>query len=200
MIEAAAGAAPGDPTPHLAALRLAAHTGTAAECRTAFAEVRARHPEHHHAHHLMAAVLADAAGEHEVYDFARDAAAAAPADSPLALLPLVAHAERFRTLRQAAGGAPKETAAHAHWSAPRGRFAVRSAFNWWLEWERQRPPPPPPRPQLPRPRQVPRGPAAPRPPPSSSASARCHARAVVVRRRRPYRAFRAARDAPYGAA
>jgi hypothetical protein len=134
-LSTAADAAPDDPTPHLAALRLAARTGSAAECRAAFAEVCARYPEHHHAHHLMTAVTADAGGEAEVYDFARDAAAAAPVDSPLAVLPVIAHAERFRVLRQAAGGDGNEMAAHAHWSGPRGRFAVRSAFDWWLEWD-----------------------------------------------------------------
>jgi hypothetical protein len=134
-ITAAAGAAPDDPTPHLAALRLAAHTGSVDECRRAFAEVCARHPEHHHAHHLMTAVAADAFAEDEVYDFARDAAAAAPADSPLALLPVVAHAERFRVLAHGAGNGRPDAAAQEHWSGRRARFAVRSAFDWWLEWD-----------------------------------------------------------------
>ena len=135
-IAAAAQAAPDDPTPHLAALWLAARTGTAVACREAFERVRARHPEHHHAHHLMTAVTADSAGEGALYDFARDAAATAPADSPLALLPVVAHAERFRVLRQAGGRAShEETEAQQHWAGRRARFAVRSAFDWWLEWD-----------------------------------------------------------------
>jgi hypothetical protein len=131
-VAAAAEAAPDDPTPHLAALRLAAHTGAPDDCRRAFADVCARHPRHHHAHHLMTAVTA---GDEGVYDFARVAAAAAPADSPLALLPVVAHAERFRVLRRGEKKPAADSAARAHWTDRRARYAVRSAFDWWLEWD-----------------------------------------------------------------
>ena len=53
----------------------------------------------------MVARLADRQAEagadplHEVYDFANWAAEQAPADSPLAILPVVAHAERWRPWR-----------------------------------------------------------------------------------------------------
>ena len=66
-----------------------------------------RHADHHHAHHLMVARLAERRAEaghdplHEVYDFANWAAEQAPADSPLAILPVVAHAERYRVLAAA---------------------------------------------------------------------------------------------------
>ncbi|UUN25972.1 hypothetical protein [Streptomyces sp. FIT100] len=139
---AAAGLAPEDPTPWLAMLRLARTLGTEEEVVRLFDEVRARHPDHHHAHHLMAARLAerhpDAGADplHEVYDFAAWAAEQAPADSPLAVLPVVAHAERYRVLA-AAGSEPADPLASAHWSGRRARQVMKAAFDWWLEWERE---------------------------------------------------------------
>ncbi|MFI1469794.1 hypothetical protein [Streptomyces wuyuanensis] len=136
----AAGLAPHDPTPWLAQLLLARTLGTEEEVVRLFDEVRVRHPEHHHAHHLMAARLAErhaAAGQdplHEVYDFASWAAEQAPADSPLAVLPVVAHAERYRVLA-AAGGEPADPAASGHWTGRRARQVMKAAFDWWLEWE-----------------------------------------------------------------
>ncbi|MGD9484411.1 hypothetical protein WDH52_14335 [Streptomyces sp. TRM70308] len=130
--------APADPTPWLARLLLARHLGAAEACREAFAELRDRHPEHHHAHHLMTAQLALAEtpsdhAPHPVYAFARQAAERAPADSPLALLPVVAHAERFHALA-AAGRLPADPAAAGHWTTRRALLTVRGAFDWWLEW------------------------------------------------------------------
>ncbi|WP_369388274.1 hypothetical protein AB5J72_12255 [Streptomyces sp. CG1] len=131
---------PADPTPWLGSLRLARTLGPEHEVLGAFAELRRRHPEHHHAHHLLLARLAErpaggrAAEDHEVYDLAELAAAEAPADSPLAVLPVVAYAERYRVLA-ATGLAPAEPAASAHWSGPRARRILRAAFDWWLEWE-----------------------------------------------------------------
>ncbi|MFB6437945.1 hypothetical protein ACFCVY_14395 [Streptomyces sp. NPDC056411] len=131
---------PEDPTPWLGALLLARRTGTPAEREHAFRQIRARHPEHHHAHHLMAACLAEAHPDHDgcarhpAEDFAARAAARAPADSPLALLPLVVHAERYR-VRAAAGLAPPDPADSGHWSTPRARHVLQSAFDWWLEWD-----------------------------------------------------------------
>ncbi|MEU2789688.1 hypothetical protein [Streptomyces sp. NPDC007100] len=136
----AARMAPRDPTPWLGMLILARHTGTADEREHAFDQVRARHPDHHHAHHLMAACLAEqhqgGAGDplHQVYDFAYWAAEQAPADSPLAILPVVAHAERYRALA-AAGLEPADPAASGHWSSRRARQVMKAAFDWWLEWE-----------------------------------------------------------------
>lgn len=136
-VEAAALMAPADPTPWLAALLLARHTGGLRECRSAFEELRARHPGHHHAHHLMAAALAetpdgpqDARGS-AVYEFALHAAGQAPGDSPLALLPVVAHAELFRARAARKDGAAEE---REHWSGRHAQHLVRSAFDWWLEW------------------------------------------------------------------
>lgn len=129
---AAANRSPADPSPWLAALLLARHTGTAEEARRAFDEVCARHRDHHHAHHLMAAVLADAAYGRELYDFAQDSADRAPADSPLSLLPVVAHAERFRA--RSGGARTPPDAAEAHWTGRHAAHLVRVAFDWWLEW------------------------------------------------------------------
>ncbi|MET7285701.1 hypothetical protein [Streptomyces sp. NPDC005573] len=130
----AAELAPADPTPWLGLLLLAGVHGTVTELLGTFARLRERHPEHHHAHHLLLARLAEwPAGRrsesHEVYDLAGQAAADAPADSPLALLPVVAHAERHRVL--AAAG----LAVTGHWSGPLARRTLRAAFDWWLEWE-----------------------------------------------------------------
>ncbi|AXG77054.1 hypothetical protein [Streptomyces paludis] len=132
--------APADPTPWLGLLLLARSIGTEEETSRFFDEVRTRHPDHHHAHHLMAARLAERradAGQdplHEVYDFASWAAEQAPADSPLAILPVVAHAERYRVLA-AAGHEPADPASSGHWTGRRARQVLKVAFNWWLEWE-----------------------------------------------------------------
>ncbi|MCX5379253.1 hypothetical protein [Streptomyces sp. NBC_00091] len=138
----AAALLPADPTPWLGLLMLARAFGTEEEFSRHFDQVRARHREHHHAHHLMVAKLAErtpAAGQdplHEVYDFAAWAAEESPADSPLAVLPVIAHAERFRVLAAARGSATSEAAAE-HWTGRRARQVLRSAFDWWLEWERE---------------------------------------------------------------
>ncbi|WP_053654717.1 hypothetical protein [Streptomyces sp. MMG1121] len=137
---AAAALAPADPTPWLGLLQLARTLGPERELLGVFAELRHRHPEHHHAHHLLLARLAErpaggrGAEAHEVYDLAELAAAEAPADSPLAVLPVVAYAERYRVLA-ATGLAPADPAASGHWSGPRARRILSACFDWWLEWE-----------------------------------------------------------------
>ncbi|MFJ8791689.1 hypothetical protein [Streptomyces sp. NPDC102462] len=137
---AAAELAPADPTPWLGLLLLARDLGTDEETADAFAEVCRRHRDHHHAHHLMTARLAEHRPEpgadpgHEAYAFADRTAARAPADSPLAVLPVVAHTERFRALA-AAGLVPADPVASGHWSGPRVRQVLQAAFDWWLEWE-----------------------------------------------------------------
>ncbi|WP_128375513.1 hypothetical protein [Streptomyces cavernae] len=139
---AAAALVPADPTPWLGLLMLERSTGTEQGVVQLFDEVRHRYREHHHAHHLMAARLAERRPEagqdplHEVYDFANWAAEQAPADSPLAILPVVAHAERYRVLA-AAGSEPADPAASGHWIGRRARQVMKAAFDWWLEWERE---------------------------------------------------------------
>ncbi|MFF8943879.1 hypothetical protein ACF1A5_16745 [Streptomyces sp. NPDC014864] len=139
---AAAALAPADPTPWLGLLLLERGPGGAREAVRLFEEVRRRHPDHHHAHHLMVARFAErhaGAGPdplHEVYDFAAWAAEQAPADSPLAVLPVVAHAERYRVLATA-GHEPADPAASGHWAGRRARQVLKAAFDWWLEWEQE---------------------------------------------------------------
>ncbi|WP_327182169.1 hypothetical protein [Streptomyces sp. NBC_01334] len=134
----AAALAPADPTPWLGLLQLERDGGAAAV--RIFEEVRSRHRDHHHAHHLMVARLAERRADggpdplHEVHDFAAWAAEQAPADSPLAILPVVAHAERYRVLA-AHGFAPADPAASGHWRDGRARGVTKAAFDWWLEWE-----------------------------------------------------------------
>ncbi|MET7454526.1 hypothetical protein ABZT03_22080 [Streptomyces sp. NPDC005574] len=136
----AAARAPADPTPWLGLLMLECVLGAEDAALRLFGEVRERYADHHHAHHLMIARLAErraGAGPdplHEVYDFANAWAEQAPADSPLAILPVVAHAERYRALA-AAGHEPAEPAGSAHWTGRRARQVMKAAFDWWLEWE-----------------------------------------------------------------
>ncbi|WNM34141.1 hypothetical protein RKE30_29110 [Streptomyces sp. Li-HN-5-11] len=138
----AAGLAPADPTPWLGLLLLERTPGGQEDTVRLFDEVRSRHPDHHHAHHLMVARLAERRADagpdplHEVYDFANWAAEQAPADSPLAILPVVAHAERYRVLA-AAGHLPAEPVAAGHWKGRRARQVMKAAFDWWLEWEQE---------------------------------------------------------------
>ncbi|MCX3063811.1 hypothetical protein [Streptomyces beihaiensis] len=135
----AASLVPQDPTPWLALLRLERTVGREEDVVRLFDEVRVRHPTHHHAHHLMVARLAERradAGQdplHEVYDFGAWAAEQAPAGSPLAALPVVAHAERYRVLARA-GFLPPDAKASGHWTGRRARVALKAAFDWWLEW------------------------------------------------------------------
>ncbi|MFC9286366.1 hypothetical protein [Streptomyces sp. NPDC057052] len=135
---AAAAAAPADPTPWLGLLMLE-REGTADAVRI-FEEIRARHRDHHHAHHRMVALLAERRADagpdplHEVYEFAVWAAEQAPADSPLAILPIVAHAERYRALALR-GHAPADPTAALHWRDHRAADVMKAAFDWWLEWE-----------------------------------------------------------------
>lgn len=137
---AAARMAPADPTPWLGLLILARRTGTDDEWMRAFDQVRGRHRAHHHAHFLMAACLAERAAAqgddpfHEVYEFAEWAAEEAPAGSPLATLPVVAHTERYRVLAQA-GAEPGDPAHSRHWTTWRARQGIKRAFDWWLEWD-----------------------------------------------------------------
>ena len=133
-LEHVAAALPRDPTPWLFLLLLLRQTGTPEECRAAFEEVLARHVEHHHAHHLMVAALAEKGAD--VYDFATEAAERAPGDSPLAFLPLVAHAERFRA--QVAAREVERDPSAGYWRGRQARRITERAFAWWLEWGAER--------------------------------------------------------------
>ncbi|MEV0220111.1 hypothetical protein [Streptomyces sp. NPDC050704] len=138
---AAAALLPADPTPWFGLLMLERVLGAEEEVVQLFDEVRHRYADHHHAHHLMVARLAERRPEagqdplHEVYDFATWSAEQAPADSPLAILPVIAHAERYRVLARA-GIEPTDPVASGHWVGRRARQVMKAAFDWWLEWER----------------------------------------------------------------
>ena len=138
--QTAATRAPADPTPLLGLLMLDCEAGADQDVVRGFEAVRARYADHHHAHHLMVARLATRRTEagpdplHEVYDFANWAAEQAPADSPLAILPVIAHAERYRVLA-AAGHESADPAASGHWTGRRARQVMKAAFDWWMEWE-----------------------------------------------------------------
>lgn len=139
---AAAELLPQDPTPWLGMLMLEKGVLGAENAERLFDEIRGRHPDHHHAHHLMVARLAERRAAdgpdplHEVYDFANWAAEQAPADSPLAILPVIAHAERYRVLATA-GHEPPDPVASGHWVGRRARQVMKAAFDWWLEWEHE---------------------------------------------------------------
>jgi hypothetical protein len=138
---AAAALLPADPTPWLGLLMLERVLGAEEDVVQLFDEVRHRYPDHHHAHHLMIARLAERRPEagqdplHEVYDFATWSAEQAPADSPLAILPVIAHAERYRVLAGVGSELP-DPVASGHWVGRRARQVMKAAFDWWLEWER----------------------------------------------------------------
>lgn len=153
---------PHDPTPWLGLLMLECSLGAEGDVIRIFEQIRTRYADHHHAHHLVVGWLAERRVEagpdplHEVYDFANWAAEQAPADSPLAILPVIAHAERYRSLA-AAGHEPADPAASGHWVGRRARQVMKAAFDWWLEWEHEDHPHAAGRPQLPRARQGLRG-------------------------------------------
>jgi hypothetical protein len=134
----AARMSPGDPTPWLGLLILARRTGTDDEQIRAFDQVRGRHRGHHHAHYLMTRCLAERQktdGDdpfHEVYEFAEWAAGEAGAQSPLAVLPLVALVERYRVLA-GTGALPADPAGLPYWTSARARTSLRGAFDWWLD-------------------------------------------------------------------
>ncbi|MGA5699147.1 hypothetical protein [Peterkaempfera bronchialis] len=137
---AAARQAPEDPTPWVALLTLGRSPGLEEDLLfSCFEQVRGLDPWHRDAHHLLVAHLAEQSSGppaddpgHPVYGFADQAAEDCPAGSPLALLPLVAHLERYRVL--AAGGVlPTDPARLPYWSSPRARRGLDAAFAWWLE-------------------------------------------------------------------
>lgn len=138
----AAAALPADPTPWLGLLLLECAQGAEGDAVRVFEQIRSRYADHHHAHHLVVARLAERRAEagpdplHEVYAFANWSAEQAPADSPLAILPVIAHAERYRALA-AAGHEGADPATSGHWAGRRARQVMKVAFDWWLEWEHE---------------------------------------------------------------
>ncbi|MGX1253744.1 hypothetical protein RKD48_006255 [Streptomyces ambofaciens] len=159
----AAALVPDDPTPWLGLLMLERSLGTDEDVIRVFDEVRGRYADHHHAHHLMVARLAergDGGGPdplHEVYDFANWAAEQAPRRLP------AGHPPRRRTRRALPrAGRRRSRVPRPGRLGTLGRPARPAGDEGGLRLVAGvgagRPPAPADRPQLPRPRQVLRGP------------------------------------------
>ncbi|MEY9888761.1 hypothetical protein ABIA35_002010 [Catenulispora sp. MAP12-49] len=133
----AAEMAPEDPTPWVIMLTLAraADRGRKSgreEFWQHWQQMRALDALNRDGHHEALIYLFDAwCGSHqEMYDFAYWLAGEAPPGSPLAALPLVAHAEVFRTANV---GVPRQRQApHAHWSRDLVTADVDRVLRSWL--------------------------------------------------------------------
>ena len=134
----AAEMAPEDPTPWVIMLTLAraADRGSKRghdEFWRRWQEMRTRDALNRDGHHeaLMYLFAAWCGSHQEMYDFAYWLAGEAPPGSPLAVLPLVAHAEVFRT---AILGVPKQRqpSPYAHWSRDLVAADVDRVLHSWL--------------------------------------------------------------------
>jgi hypothetical protein len=138
LCEHAAEMAPTDPTPWVVMLTLAraADRGSKkghSEFWKRWQQMRARDSFNRDGNHeALTYLFAAWCGSHEeMYDFAYWLAGEAPPGSPLAALPLVAHAEVFRT---AIAGVPKQKqpSPHAHWSRELVSTDVDRVLRSWL--------------------------------------------------------------------
>jgi hypothetical protein len=134
----AAEMAPEDPTPWVIMLTLARAAdrglkGGHDEFWRRWQEMRERDTFNRDGHHeaLMYLFAAWCGSHQEMYDFAYWLAGEAPPGSPLAVLPLVAHAEVFRS---ATAGVPKQRqpTPHAHWSRDLVSADVDRVLHSWL--------------------------------------------------------------------
>ncbi len=154
---------PDDPTPWLGLLMLERSLGTDEDVIRVFDEVRGRYADHHHAHHLMVARLAergDGGGPdplHEVYDFANWAAEQAP-PTPRWPSSRSSRTPSATAVLAAAGREPPTRPPPGHWVGRRARLVMKAGLRLVAGVGAGRPPAPADRPQLPRPRQVLRGP------------------------------------------
>lgn len=134
--------APDDPIPWLARLVLAAHTADSRQIYEHFDEVRKRAPYNRDGYHAMVdcliAVRPRTTGRENVitdaFRFADWAAESAPAGSPLAVLPLVAHSAQFALLAEDASN----IGLHLHWVSMRANWSIDQALDrWWRPRGRQ---------------------------------------------------------------
>lgn len=134
----AAEMAPEDPTPWVIMLTLARAAdrglkGGHDEFWRRWQEMRARDTFNRDGHHeaLMYLFAAWCGSHQEMYDFAYWLAGEAPPGSPLAVLPLVAHAEVFRS---GTAEVPKQrqSSPHAHWSRDLVSADVDRVLHSWL--------------------------------------------------------------------
>lgn len=138
LCEHAAEMAPEDPTPWVVMLTLAraADRGSRRghdEFWNRWQKMRALDEFNRDGQHEALMYLFDAwCGSHkEMYDFAYWLAGEAPPGSPLAALPLVAHAEVYRTANL---GVPRtrQSSPQAHWSRDLVRADIDRVMNSWL--------------------------------------------------------------------
>jgi hypothetical protein len=134
---------PNDPMPWLIRMALAAAEQDSSHIYELFDEVRKRAPYHRDCYHLMLecliAVRPRTAGRENVitdaFRFADWAAESAPIGSPLAVLPIAAHAAQFALL----SGDPDSAGLHLHWVSMRANWSVDQALDrWWRPRGRQR--------------------------------------------------------------
>jgi hypothetical protein len=122
-----------DPVPWACLLELARYRPTPADrFWSQWDELRARDPYLRDGFHLALQYLYArwCGSRQDMYDFAWWAAQEAPVGSPLAVLPLVAHAEQYRELRAQGTNDPAILA--AHWRQPAVEQAVDFALRHWL--------------------------------------------------------------------
>jgi hypothetical protein len=98
-------------------------------------ELRERDEFNRDGHHeALTYLFGSWCGSHkEMYDFAYWLAGQAPPGSPLAVLPLVAHAEMYRSLAEdGSGPSHKDVSPFAHWTRPQVSADVERVLRDWL--------------------------------------------------------------------
>ncbi|GAA3373464.1 hypothetical protein GCM10020367_33480 [Streptomyces sannanensis] len=133
---AAADAAPADPMPWVSLLtvaRLRSGGVGRRELRDWWDELRQRDPYNMEAHvQMLRYFSARWHGTHgTMYDFARDAAGAAPPGSPLPVLVQIARVEEYRYVAEAAKGRPVRGFVR-HWNHELAVTEVRRSWEWWI--------------------------------------------------------------------
>lgn len=140
MCQQAADMAPSDPTPWVAMLTLARaadrgrRTGRDEFWRR-WRELRERDEFNRDGHHeALTYLFGSWCGSHqEMYDFAYWLAGQSPPGSPLAVLPLVAHAEMYRAMTEDnEGSSAGEISPFAHWTRPQVSADVERVLRDWL--------------------------------------------------------------------
>ncbi|MCT9092729.1 hypothetical protein N4G70_28240 [Streptomyces sp. ASQP_92] len=132
----AARARPADPTPWaslLTVVRLYEGGVTRRELRSWWDELRRRDPYHLEGHvQMLRYFSARWHGTHgSMYDFARDAAGAAPAGSPLPVLVQIARVEEYRYVSDAAKGRPVRGFGQ-HWTHELAVTELHRTYDRWL--------------------------------------------------------------------
>ena len=129
-----------DPTPWVMMLTLAraadkGYKPARDEFWNRWRELRARDEFNRDGHHeALTYLFASWCGSHqEMYDFAYWLAGQAPPGSPLAVLPLVAHAELYRSMTtDGHSQSPDDLSPFAHWTRPQVSADVERVLRDWL--------------------------------------------------------------------